>query len=62
MNSPRYFSPLLDGGEVEGASVCVCGGGDGGEGGVQYPQGRAAQIQGNKNASIFGRAFVSPDS
>lgn len=33
-----------------------------GEEGAQYPHGRAAQIQVNKNASIFGRAFVSPDS
>lgn len=61
MNSPRYFSALLNWGE-DGTSMCVCRGGEGGEEGVQNPQGRAPQIQENKNASIFGRAFVSPDS
>ena len=57
MSSPRYFLGGVGGCEC----MCVRGERRVREG-VRYPQGRAAQIQGNKNASIFGRAFVSPDS
>lgn len=60
MNSRRYFFTRPERGVmVEGAvsvSLYVCSV----EMGVQYPQGRAAQIQGNKNASIFGRGLLSP--
>lgn len=58
--APGIFHPSWTGEKME--RLCVSRGGEGGEEGVQNPQGRAPQIQENKNASIFGRAFVSPDS
>lgn len=58
MNSPRYFSPLSELERRRHTDVCA----EEVRKGCRIPRGGLQKIQGNKNASIFGRAFVSPDS
>lgn len=57
-NSPRYFSPLLNCEEKD--RLCVCRGGEGGEEGVQNPQGRAPENPREQKRIHIWQSFCLP--